>query len=796
MKINKVLAFVVMLLVPYWGISQVELKGQVKSKEEPIPFANVVLTNPDGTVKGGVITDESGAFAITTSKGTYTVTVSYLGYKNWTKEIVLEADTTMETIQIEPESENLEEVVVTAKKRIIEQKNDRLVFNVENSIAGSTGDAIDALKVAPGLIVQNSSISILGKGASQVMVDGRLLNLSGDDLVGFLNSISASDIKKIEIITNPPARYEAGGNGGLINIIFKKGVRNSWKNTTSLTYEQNEYGSIALRNNFSYNKNKYRLSASLNGTTGDYRSIENFSAFSPEVTQVLESDTRQKKDNVSGRVLFDYDLTEKTVIGFQYLGNYRQPDQDNESSTTIFDASNSLEAVLLNTGVNEREARSNIYNVHMTSELDTIGRSISVDVNYLDYNIDQDNSFTTETFLPGSQSPDNLFSALNNSELDIQNFSAKVDVEHPVEFFDLSYGGKLSFIESNSNINFFDATTGTPVLDPNQSNVFEYDESIQALYVNGSKSLSDKLSVQVGLRLENTTTTGFSRTLNQTNENDYLRLFPTFYLAYAKSDNHNFTFNYGKRVNRPRFNDLNPFRFFINSNSFSEGNPFLQPSFTDSFNFTYAYKRSLRTSAFFRITNDNFGIVFNSDTENNAQVITRQNYSKEYYYGIGESYSFNKISWWQSMSSVYLLGSKTELLETINAEVQNGVRLYFTTNNAFSLSKTTKFEANFWYSSSHKRGLNDTGETFSLNLGFKQSFLNKDLQLAVLVNDVFNQGFLNNNRSIINGVEQVGDFNYSSRFARVSLSYSFGNKKIRVRGRGFGNEEEKGRTGN
>lgn len=313
----------------------------------------------------------------------------------------------------------------------------------------------------------------------------------------------------------------------------------------------------------------------------------------------------------------------------------------------------------------------------------------------------------------------------NIANQDIKNYSFKVDMEHPLKFIDFSYGLKYSVINTENAIEFFDITSGSPIIDVNQSNVFEYEEQNIAFYVNGLKKINDKLNVQLGLQLENSKTKGFSRTLIETNKNDYTQLFPSFYVKYDKNENNNFSFSYEKRINRPSFSNLNPFRVYISSNSFSEGNPFLRPSFSDNFEISHSFKRKLRTQAFLNITSDGFGLVFSNNDTDNSLIITRQNYYKELYYGIGESYTLKVNNWWQSENTLYLFGSKSEFDDTINATPKNGLQTYFYTNNSFSLAEGTKMELSFFYNSPKKKGLYEFGYVSRLNVSFQQSLFQK-----------------------------------------------------------------------
>ena len=315
------LLFIVYLFLSLQGFGQT-ITGKIIDKTGNIPYANVTISNAQNKIITGTTTDENGLFAIKVIAGNYIITVSYLGYKDWVKKTSILKDTNLGTILIHEDAESLNEVVVTSKKRLIERKVDRLVFNVEKSIAATGGNGVDVLKIAPGVQAQNGVIEILGKGESQVMINGRILNLQGDDLVNYLTSIAAIDIKSIEVIANPPARYEASGNGGLINIILKKGVANSWKNSTTLTYNQNRYNFSTFQNNFHYRKDKISFSASVNASKGSFENLEGLNIQYPVNFWEIDVNSELKRDELSGRLFIDYDASDKTTIGAQYLGEF------------------------------------------------------------------------------------------------------------------------------------------------------------------------------------------------------------------------------------------------------------------------------------------------------------------------------------------------------------------------------------------------------------------------------------------------------------------------------------------
>ncbi|MDY8135910.1 TonB-dependent receptor domain-containing protein [Aquimarina sp. 2201CG5-10] len=786
----------ILLLSSFFGIAQLQLKGVVKNGDEPVVYANVILTDNKGELIGntGGITNEDGLFNINTKAGEYKLIISYIGFTNWEKEIALTSNIDLGVISLKATAESLDEVVIIAEEKLIEQKTDRLIFNVESSIAAKGGNAVDVLNVTPGIRIQNDNISMIGGESSRIMIDGRLIQLTGEDLINFLNSIVSDDIKKIEIITNPPAKYDAEGNGGIINIIYKKGRRNSWKNTSSIVHNQNTYNFYTLRNSFFYNKNRMRLVVSGNRSKGNIRNQENSDVLFPDNLWKVETESKDEKDNFSGRLSVEYDISEKTKIGGQYLGNFDRPDSRGNGITRFINNTNSLDSLLINDSNRRDEINSQVFNAHLITKLDTIGRKVSLDFDYFDYSNSLENDYVVNTFSPNNEFIRINQAAQNFSKQDIDNYSLKLDVEHPFKSFNLTYGGKISFITTLNNLQNFNTISGTPVLDTNLSNEFEYKENVQAFYLNGTKRINDKLNLQAGLRVENTQTTGYSKTLDQRNENDYLKLFPRFYISYQKNDNHNFSFNYGRGINRPGFRDLNPFRSFINSNAYSEGNPFIQPSFTDRFTLAHNYKGKLITNIYLSRTIDGFGTLFSADPDNDIQAIIRRNYYTGSFLRISEIYNFSPTHWWKSQNYFSFARQHTKLDDDLNSSAQNGNQFYFSTNNTFVLGENTKLQANFWYNSKHKALLFKVNETYSFNIGLQQSFLNKNLQMSLLFNDIFDTASLSSLESEINGVKTIYGQNYSSRHIRFSLTYSFGNKKINLKNRGFGNDDERNRA--
>lgn len=780
----------ILILFTVLTTAQNTITGTITDAAEPITWANVVLTTENNVIVTGGITDDNGTFKLSTKPGYYILIVSFLGYEDYKQNITLTDSKNIGVLVLKETTNTLDEVVVSYTKKLIEQKPDRMVFNIENSIAASGGNAINALKVTPGLQVQNDKINMFGKDESRVMINGKLFPLTGPELISYLNSIAANDIKKIEVIATPPAKYDAAGNGGLINIVLKKGARNSWKNTTSFSLNSDRHSYVILRNSLLYNKNKWNASLSLTKNEGSISGVESFQVYYPNSTWDIDINTKDNQDSFSGQLLLDYDVTDKTTIGLQYLKNNKTPDISDVSISDIYDSENRLESVLINNGNSLQKTKNDLINLHSSTEIDTLGKVLSFDLDYFTYNSDQERDFRTDSF-----SSDGTFTGINSSAITssnqtIDNLSFKADMEHPLTFMNLSYGFRISRTKSNSIIENYNTETGERVLDENTSNTFTYVEKNQAGYINGSKKINDKITLQVGLRAENTETEGYSLNLDQTNKKSYLKLFPSAYVSFAKNDNNSFSVSYGRRIRRPRFRDLNPFRVYVSSNTYSEGNPFLQPSFTNTFEFKHTYKNNFTTNAFVSHTMDGSGIIFTSNIEEKTQIVTRENFYTQTVYGIGESFLFNKYNWLQSQNNITIINSQTNLTKDINAKPQNGFSYTASTNNTFILNETTKFQLDASYNSFAKSDLFTVGDSYSFDIGLNKSFLNNNLQFSIYVKDLFNTSSLNNLTSTVNNVKQVYGQSRNNRFLRFSASYSFGNNKVKVKNRKFGNEED------
>ena len=691
----------------------------------------------------------------------------------------------------------IEHIEIVTKKKLVERKIDRLVFNVENSISATGGDALDALKVTPGIRVLNDKISMIGKSGMIVMVDDKVIKLSGDDLIGFLKTIPSDNIKSIEVITVPPAKYEAQGNSGIINIKLNKVKQNSWNSSVRSTYTQTTYPAGTLGGNFNYNKDKISVESDLGYTNGSVAPSYKTTFFYPSQVWNEVNTNRNYYDLIRGKMGVNYRFSDSFNIGIQYMSsNNKKKNLENDFSTITNNSNNSIDSLIVNKAENKIRNRFSTVDFYSIYKLDTLGRKISANFNYLKFKDSQDRIFSSNNLLANNTViPNSYYSANNISKQDIENYSANVDVDFPTKFADFTFGGKVSFTKNKTDLALYNLSSGSSVYDDTQSNRFIYKENTEALYISASKKLSEKWETQLGLRFETTQTQGNSITLDKINKNNYSKLFPTFYLTYTPDENNIFSLNYSRRLNRPNFEDLNPFRIYNNKYQYSEGNPFLQPSYSHNMELSYTLKNNWTSKLYYsKITDGSGGIILIEPANNNLQANIILNYLNSQIIGLSESYTLNFKKWFQSYNSfdVYYSNSKSTV-PYVNSNV-DGFNYNLTTNNTFSFNKekTVLFGLNYSYNFKGISGVDRISAYSQLDVSLKFLFLNKSLSLAIIGNDILKSSIITQT-SITNNY-QIKYKNYEDiRFLRLSLVYKFGNKDIKSTQIEGSNEEEKNR---
>ncbi|RYJ39666.1 putative TonB-dependent outer membrane receptor precursor [Flavobacterium anhuiense] len=791
-KQNKIkrLIFLILILLPIALFSQIKITGKItESNSRPIELAEAIVLTKDSIAEKSSFSNEKGYFQIEVKSGSYILQIRQIGKSTYTRNLTVDKDIDMGDIQLIEEEKQLQQVVVTAKKKLIERKVDRLVFNVENSVAASGGDALDALKVAPGIRVQNETVSMIGKSGIGLMVDDRLIQLSGDDLVNYLKSISSDNIKSIEIITTPPAKYDAEGNSGLINIKLKRPKNDSWNVTLRNTMKQATYFSDIMGANFSFQKKKISFLADI-GFNKSKTIYENDITYNyPSSFWNVYLHNVNNTAFITPTIIFNYKVTDKTTLGVQYIGTTNKP--------TIYDYSNSivtnketgdLENIYTSNGNSKIDYSRSSLNVNGVTKLNEKGKLMTFDLDYLTYKnnkinpfnsiiLDQENNVILDNYV------------INKGNLEIKNYAGKIDFIIPSHFANYEYGGKLSFINTNSAVNllFYDNIANEDVL--NQETQFDYQENTQAIYFSANKKIK-KWEFKVGLRFENTQTKGAVFSENITNRKNYSKFFPTLFTTFTVNENNSFSFSLNRRINRPGYDYVNPARRYSSINSYVFGNPFLQPSFVYNAEIKHSYKSIFTSSASYTIGKNNISQI-NIPQLDNTQTATWENYADYNRVNLDESINFDFNKRWSTVSSIYFYyveyKSHIPEIEATGSGAGGG----FETRHTFTANKAKTFfiEGAYWYDFQSMSMQVKKAPASSLDISFKYFYLDKKLQLTLLFTNILKSDRVTMSYTS-NNIDQSFRQYYDTQSIRLSLLYKFGSNKIGVKQRKLGNQEE------
>lgn len=791
-KIMNFLLFAGMFLLANRSAAQSVLQGLVSCEGIALPAISVTIRSKTDFSKA-TKTDSLGKFRfINLEKGSYLLSFSAVDFKTVQTSIVLNTDTAI-VIKLNKIAVDLKEVTVNSKRALIEKKIDRTVFNVDRSVAAIGTDALELMAKVPGIRVVNDRVSLVGKAGVSIMINDKLTPLSEDDLASYLKSIPSDHIAKIEIITNPSAKYDAQGNNGLINIILKKNIAEGFKGSVNMGFTQATHPTVSGGGNLSFRKDKVTLFTNFNLRKGSTVPFEQSSIFYPVQTWNVANKDRNFRTVPGGLLGIDYQATKNTVIGLSYNAGLTNFHSVEHIKTTVFNKIQRIDSVLNSDAKARIKSNYNAVNIYVKQLIDSSGKQLMFNADWFGYNDNKQRFFDNTSYNQSGQViPGSFAQYLSSSKQKIDLYTLKADVDLPYKSFNLAVGAKLSFIKNKSDIAFYKMRNDTYEIDNNQTNQFSYSENTQALYLNANKTIS-KWDFQLGLRAEYTQTEGVS--ISSTTNNDYLRLFPTLFIVYKRNENSELSLNYGRRINRPAYTKLNPFRWYSNQYSYTEGNPFLQPSYSNNIELAHTYARVLTSKLSFSHTNDGYNQVNFTDVNTNTQVLRPVNLITSYQYQLSNSITFNKLKWLESLSQldVFYIRSNSSIAQTIPG--LNGFGAYFSTLNqvVFNKSGTIMGDINFWYQFPGVNDLNRLKSQYNVDIGIKKLLLNNKLQLALTAADIF-KGGKDRYSSVVNNIRQEYKNYYDSQYLRLTVRYNFGNAQLKQQDRKPGNEEERRRS--
>lgn len=784
------MCFITQISIAQQGLLSGSLMDQ---KEESIPFATVaVMKLPDSTLVTGSTTEMDGTFNLKPPKnGTYVLRFSAIGFESTFSPLfeIASSDFSRDfgLVTMREEMAMLNEVMIHSWRPRVKVENGKMVMKVEGTAVAAGRTAYEMLSRAPGVSVgQDGDFMINGNQGVTVMLDGRMTYLSAKELQTLLESMPAESIEEIEVIHNPSAKYDAEGTAGILNINLKKNVGTGLTGSIYGGYKVSNQKLFNGGTNLSYNKGNWNSFFNLDlSERGDYRPQKVIRTFpGNQDFSIYEQSGLQESEQFvpSLRIGTDYDFNDNHSIGIMANLIYKDRQDDWNTFSTLRHPVNGpfVSVDALN---NRNDSFSNgQFNVHYTGKLDTIGTSISADVDYVRLKNEVNASFTN-TYTYHTDDSKVLELLDNNSLSDYSIYAAKIDFMTPLSTSsNLELGVKASKVISDSELNYFVTENNDRQLDPSMSDRFRYEEEIYAAYASYSNRFNDTWNFQAGLRAEQTYGEGRSFKMNESNEREYLEFFPNAMLEQKVSENYQLNYAYSRRISRPNYSNFNPFIFYLDPYTYVDGNPELRAQITDSYKLTQTFFKKFNLLLAYESTNDYFIEVPASDSQTGKTAFTTRNLDNFTNYSATLVAPVELASFWKVNNTVVLNQQKYDL--TIDEQsVENDNLFYLVqSNHQINLPLNIKFELNGTYRGPMAYGVYNIASQWWLDAGLKKSFFNDKLEVTLNATDIFKGMEMDVNADFLDNTIKIDQY-FDERSVSLNLRYTFrksnSNKKVR-----------------
>ncbi len=725
--------------------------------------------------------------------GAYLVSVTAVGHQKGFSslfEISLEKpEAQLGAIELVPLPKALNSVTVVARKPFIEQKIDRMVVNVDAAVTNAGTTALEVLEKSPGITVdKDGNISLKGKQGVMVMMDGRPAYLTGAELSNYLKNLPSSALDQIEIMTNPPAKYDAAGNAGIINIKTKKNKIKGFNGNLALNYGQGVYWKTNNSLNMNVRTEKVNVFGNLSQSQWngfqELRINRTFrDATTKEATAIFEQVTKMHNENQNYNLKLgaDYFLNKNTTVGFVASGFFNPERFRSNSVSYLMNPGRTVDSIVNATSQNKNTWKNGSLNLNFRTQFDSAGTELTADVDYLTYAADGTQNFNNDTYDPAwAKKGGRAIRA--NLPIDITIQSAKVDYTRPFKSgLKLELGAKTSFVRTTNGAFYYNRFASYESPDVTKTNQFQYKENINAAYININKQFG-KFGLQTGLRYENTQYSGkqFGNLLQKDSlfSRNYGSLFPTVFVSYNADKNNQLAVSLGRRIQRPAYQDLNPFLFFLDEYTYQSGNPFIRPQFTNNVELTHTFKGWLTTTLNYNHTKDYHMETFeqarvNGNTSGYATIVRRGNIGKVDAGGLAISAQVPVAKWWTAMLYTNLNHSRFygELYgENLNLSATN---LLFNVNNQFRFSKGWSAELSGFYRTKGVEGqimIEPLGQT---SAGVSKTIMQGKGSVKLAVRDLLYTNQVTGNINF-NTTEARFNNRRDSRVANFTFTYRFG----------------------
>lgn len=777
-----------------------KVSGTITDKSnKALDYTSVALIRlPDSASVALQATNQQGAYEFNGVKaGRYLIKALMMGYdRNQSASFEVKAAAVkVPVIVLTDRSQNLKEVNIVSKMPVIDQKADRVIVNVEQM--NTAGDnALEVISRSPGVkLDKDDNIVLKGKSGINVMIDGKMSYMSGQELTTYLKSLPASVLSKIELISNPPASFDAAGTAGIINIKLKRNSMQGFNGNMNLGGGYGRYEKVNAGTNLNYNIGKVSTYLRLNA--GHYNSYNrltlNRTIGAEQYNQLNFWHPITNSLNYSTGA--DYFINDKHTLGVMVKG-FTAPEETKVNSNSInYNAASAKMGSTEMFNPQSNTEKNHAFNLNYRYKTDSLGGELGFDADYVRYDNSKNETFTNTYFDVNDNIMGNPIDLRNMGMGNVAIYSVKAD--YTLNFnktFKMEAGWKSSWVKSESDVRFDSLKTAGWINDPRRTNQFLYRENINAAYLSLDQSFRN-IQIKAGLRAEQTLGKGISSGTSTLIDRKYWKLFPTVFVSFKIDSNNLVTAAYRKSINRPSYRSLNPFTFYSDPYTALQGNPLLQPSYANSFELNYSLKSFRVLTLSYSVSNGSmWEVVYQNDvTKESISRPENLNRTTNFYMATGSPIDITK--WWNNNTEVSAGFNRTQ-----SAVQGNGFNAFswnwsVMMDNTITLPKNYSLTTYAYYDSPSVSGLFHSLGSYQLNIGAKKLFWNKNATLALKVNDIFNTSAFRANLEY-NNIKTYWKNEWESRRVNLSFTYKFGNMKIKTaRTRSTGTREEENRVG-
>ena len=777
---KEILLLTAFLILGNISFAQYRIQGQVNGPDrQPLEFANVVLMSlPDSIMIKVETTDQRGDFTIEANKkGEYALRVMLLGFRDYISEAFqLDENQPKRVInsQLEAEAHLLETVEVKAKVPLLEQRSDRLVVNVAQSLTTLNGNLVDVLRKVPGMLIINDQISLAGQSSVTILINGRTTKYM--DVTAFLKEMPADNIEKIEVIHQPGAEFEASGTGPVINIVLKQNKLYGTNGSIRLGLGKGSFarynGSLTLN----HRQGDINLYGSLGYSHNTWREWLDLDRFIEDDVYAQVTTKPSKPFTKRGSLGMDWYVNEKHTLGFSANGLHSINDRTNMNETNIIYGDQRPTTRLVTENLFDREWWYVSSNAYYSFKIDTLGQKLDLDANFTMFERDNSNLIQTQNI---SDDALNFEDQRNAQPGNTDIYAIQLDYTKPFsKDVNLQAGGRWSSASLDNNLisEFFSG--GEWGNNPLQSNHFLFDEEITAVY--------SKLNVQMdgweftaGLRYEDSRSKGYSITLDSITQRNISQLFPSASISRSLTEQIGVALAYSYRIERPSYSDLNPFLYYLDPLTYEKGNPMLRPELTHSLKMSLTYEKQPFFNLEYNRTDNPMTLVTEQDLQTKAAFATTVNLDKFERWGGSLFFPLDFVKGLSGYGGVmgYYNKYTADLEGSLYENDQWSVTGFL--QASFTLPLDIKTELNGWITSGGQDGIINYEGLYGLNVGFEKELLNEKASLRLSIGDLLYKYW-------------YGDINYGGLVADVSsrwdtrvvdlqFTYRFGNQHMKER---------------